>query len=107
MPMRSQNSPDAARASRKADARVVFPELDAPLRMISRPRADIETTVAALPSGSSAARPSCVVAQIDDAEAIAFGVGEDDEVGIVGVEVPLDSLGTERYEALGLARLFR
>jgi hypothetical protein len=28
---------------------------------------------------------------VDHAEKVAFGVGEDDEVGIVGVEVPVDS----------------
>ena len=43
------------------------------------------------------------MAQIDDAEPVAFGIGQDDEVGIVRVEIPVDSLGTERDETFDLA----
>ena len=45
------------------------------------------------------------MAEVDDAEAVAVGVGEDDEVGVVGVAVPVDPLGAERDESIGLARL--
>ena len=47
------------------------------------------------------------MAQIDDAEAVAFRIGQDDEVGIVGIEVPVDAFGTKCNETLDLARLFR
>ncbi len=50
--------------------------------------------------------PVSVVTQVNDAEAVALGIGEDDEVGIVGIEIPIDSFGTKRDETLDLARLF-
>src|SRR5215469_6871465 len=53
------------------------------------------------------ARPGSLVsvAGVDDAEPVAFGIGQDDEVGILGVEVPVDALGTERHEPFDLRGL--
>lgn len=45
------------------------------------------------------------VAGVDDAEAVAVRVGEHDEVGVVGVEVPVDALGAQGYQALDLRGL--
>ena len=44
--------------------------------------------------------------QVHDAEPVALGIGEDDEVRIVRVSVPIDALGTERDETLDLSGLF-
>ena len=45
------------------------------------------------------------VAQVHDAEPVALGIGEDDEVRIVRVPVPIDALGAERDETLDLSCL--
>ena len=45
------------------------------------------------------------MAQIDDAEPVAFRVSEDDEVRVIRVEIPVDDFGTERNKTLGLDRL--
>ena len=44
------------------------------------------------------------MAGVDDAEPVAFGVGEDDEVRIGGV-LPCDSFGAERDESVDLGGL--
>src|SRR5829696_7101619 len=48
---------------------------------------------------AGATAPSSAAAGVDDAEAVAVGVGENDEVGIVRVEVPADAYRTERDQA--------
>jgi hypothetical protein len=45
------------------------------------------------------------VAEVHDTEPVALGIGEDDEVWIVRVPVPIDPLGTELDETLDLSRL--
>jgi len=45
------------------------------------------------------------VAQVDDAEEVAVGVGEDDEVRVLRVAVPVDPDGAEGDEAVGLRGL--
>src|SRR5207244_11759045 len=50
----------------------------------------------------------CVlVAQVNDAEPIALRIGEDDEVGVLRISVPLDTLCAERHKAFDLACLLR
>src|SRR5688572_1924243 len=46
-----------------------------------------------------------LVAQIDDAEAVALRICEDDEVRVFRVSVPIDTLGAERQEPLDLSGL--
>src|SRR6185295_2706862 len=48
-----------------------------------------------------------LVAEVDDTESIALGVGQDDEVGILGIPIPVDALGAERYQAFHLVCLLR
>ena len=47
------------------------------------------------------------MAQVDDAESVAFGIGEHNEVRIVRISIPIDALSTERDEARDFARLLR
>src|SRR5882757_7866524 len=47
-----------------------------------------------------------MLTSIDHAEQIAFGIGEYDEVGVVGIDPVRHPLGSERYEALDLGPLF-
>jgi hypothetical protein len=46
-------------------------------------------------------------AGVDDAEPVALGVGEHDEVGVLRIEVPVDALGPEGDQAIDLGRLVR
>ena len=46
-----------------------------------------------------------LVAEVDDAEPVAVGVGEHDEVRVVGIAVPIDALGAEGQEPLRLGAL--
>ena len=45
------------------------------------------------------------VAEVDDAEAIAVGVREHNEVRVVGIAVPVDSFCPDSHEALRLGCL--
>jgi hypothetical protein len=45
------------------------------------------------------------VAGIDDAEAVGLGIGENDEVGVVRVRVPVHAVGSESGEPLDLGYL--
>ena len=45
------------------------------------------------------------VAGVDDADPVAHGIGEDDEVRVVGVQVPVDPLGADRDQPLHLGGL--
>lgn len=45
------------------------------------------------------------VAGVDNAEAVAFGVGEHHEVGILRIEIPVDTLGAKRHKSLHLGGL--
>jgi len=46
------------------------------------------------------------VAGVDDAETVAFGVGKNDKIGIVGVGVPVGQHCSETNEAVDLSPLF-
>jgi endonuclease VIII len=52
-----------------------------------------------------AGRLGGLVVEVDDAEPVTVGVGQDDEVGIVRIAVPVDPAGAERYQAVRLRRL--
>jgi hypothetical protein len=45
------------------------------------------------------------VAFVDDAEAIAFGIREDHEIGVFRVQLPVDPFGPQRDEPLDLGGL--
>src|SRR5215471_16957281 len=45
------------------------------------------------------------MAEVDHAEAVVIGVGQDHEVGVGGVQVPVDPLGAQGYQAIGLGGL--
>src|SRR6516225_11766068 len=45
------------------------------------------------------------VTGVDDAEPVALGIGQDDEVGVLRVEVPVDPLGAEGHQPLDLGGL--
>ena len=46
-----------------------------------------------------------MTAGIDDAKAVALGIGENHKIGIGSVPVPVDALGTESDQALDLGGL--
>src|SRR5215831_14012450 len=74
-------------------------------RTTRRSRARTCRSTGAGPGG----RPGSLVpvAGVDDAEPVAIGIGQDDEVRILGVEVPVDPLGAQRHKPLDLRGLFR
>jgi hypothetical protein len=45
------------------------------------------------------------VAEVDHAETVVIGVGEDHEVGVGGIKILVDPLGAQRYQAIGLGGL--
>jgi len=45
------------------------------------------------------------VGEVDDAEAVALGVGQHDEVRVVGKAIPVDAAGAERHQAVRLCLL--
>ena len=45
------------------------------------------------------------MAEVDDAEAVVIGVGQDHEVGVSRIQVPVHPLGAQRYQAVGLGGL--
>ena len=65
---------------------------------------------AMLRSGGGAIAPHdgglALVREVDDAEAVALGVGQHDEVRVLGELVPVDPAGAERYQARRLRLLF-
>ena len=45
------------------------------------------------------------MAQVDDAEAVVIGIGQHNEVGVSGIQVPVNPLGAQRHQAVGLRGL--
>ena len=50
-------------------------------------------------------RRAVFVAEVDDAEAVALGVGQHDEVRVVGEAVPVDAAAAQRHQAVRLCLL--